>query len=169
MNKIIIFLFLFPFILIAQNNFAAVDSNVVWEQVFNDSVVATDYLKHLNISISQENPAILVNDYTSGQSTYMDLIEDKSSLSAFFRQPVKFDYRVDFKEEKYRVTIRNITFKGISITLYGVTDDTDTYLDNSLIRNRDGELRKNKMSQRIQYQLNSVFTKIFTYKTPDGW
>jgi hypothetical protein len=64
------------------------------------------------------------------------------NLSAFFKQPARFDYRVEFKENRYRATARNIVFKRIAVTLYGVTDDADTYLDNPIIRNRDGELLK---------------------------
>jgi hypothetical protein len=61
-------------------------------------------MKHINKSISQENPSELVEKYTSGQFTYMDLIEDKKYLSAFFKQLAKFDYPVEFKENKYRIT-----------------------------------------------------------------
>jgi hypothetical protein len=169
MIKKLFFLFLLPSFIFAQNNFSAIDSNVVWQKVFNENVSASNYIAYLNKSISQENPAILLDQYTTGQSTYMDLIEDKKYLSSFFKQPAKFDYQVDFKDDRYRVTVRNIAFKGIAITLYGVTNDADTYLDESLIRNRDGKLRKNNVSQKVQTQLNLVFTKIFTYSAPKDW
>ena len=168
MNKIILLL-LFPFCAIAQHEFKAVDSKIVWQQVFADSVSAQDYIKHINTTLSQQIPAQLNTDYISGQTTYMDLIDDKSSLSAFYRMPIKFDYLVEFKDHQYRVTVRNIAFKGISVSIYGVTDDADTYIDKSMIRSRDGELRKNNMSQNVLTRLDIAFKKLFTHQTVAGW
>lgn len=62
-------LFLLPFCAIAQHNFSAVDSNVVWQLVFNDTLSAVDYMKHINKNISQEHPVGLIERYTSGQFT----------------------------------------------------------------------------------------------------
>jgi len=67
------------------------------------------------------------------------------------------------------VTVRNIAFKGISVSIYGVTDDADTYIDKSMIRTRDGELRKNNMSQNVLTRLDIAFKKLFTHQTVAGW
>jgi len=167
--KTIYLLLVLPFCLAAQHNFEAIDNNVIWEQIFEDTVSTKDLIVQINKNISQKNSAILEDKNTYGQSTYMDLIKDKKSLSAFFKQQARFGYSVEFKENKYRVTVRNIAFKGIAISLYGVTNDSDTYLDASLIRSRDGQLRKNKMSNKVLNQLNIAFTKIFTYKAEKDW
>ena len=168
-KKIALLFIIIPFCAIGQENFKAVDSKVVWQHVFEDSISAQKYLKHVNTLISQENPAQLTVDYISGQSTYMNLIEDKSSLSAAFKKPAKFDFNIDFKEGKYRVTVRNIALEGISLTLYGVTDDSDFYLDKEFIRTRDAQLRKNKMAKRLLTRLDSALIKLFTYKSQDNW
>jgi len=167
--KLFLILFLFPIFVFSQDNFQAVDGNVVWQRVYKDSVSSQQYIKHLNTTLSQEVPCKLVADYTSGQTTYMDILEDKSSLSAFYKKAVKFSYVVDFQEGKYRVTVKNIAFEGIEVSIYGVNDSSDTYLDASLIRSRDGELRKNNMAQHILQRLDTSFTDLFAYKDQAGW
>lgn len=168
MKKIILILLL-PFCAIAQHSFEANDNHVEWKQIFKDTVKVDLMQSHLQSVFNHEGNIIVSDQVINGTTEFMPIVTDLSDLSPAFRQPLKLNYKIEFKEGRYRVFVNNITFKGIPITIYGVTNYDHYYADTTLIRTRDGELRKNKQAQRILTRMHDAFIKLFTYKAPDKW
>jgi hypothetical protein len=168
MNKLIVILLL-PLCALAQHDFKANNNHVEWTHVYNDTISLKDIEAQLRTNISHNEEINVTATSITGTTDFMPMISNTTSMAPAFKQPVKFNYRVEFKENRYRVFINNIVFKGIAVTIYGVTNDNDTYANTSLIRNRDGELRKNKQAQRVFERLHESFLNTFTYNPPDKW
>lgn len=168
MNKLILLLLL-PFCAVAQHDFKAIDNKVEWSHIFKQDISIEAMTQHLHTSFNHLNDLIITDNSIQGTTDYMPLITNTEYLSAGFSQPIKINYRIDFKEGRYKVTVNNIVFKGIIITISGVGDQSDLYADTALIRTRDGELRKNKQAQKVFTRLHDAFIKEFTYKAPEKW
>jgi hypothetical protein len=168
MNKILLLLLL-PFLAMAQHNFNANNNRVEWSQVFSDSITIIKMETQIRAKLINIEEIAITKNSISGTTDFIPLISNFEDLAPAFRQPVKFNYRMEFKEDRYRVFINNIVFKGIIITLYGVTDNDHFYADTELIRNRDGELRKNKQAKRAFKRLHNAFISTFTYTAPEKW
>ena len=168
MKKTLLLLLFTTFATAQNHDFKIENSQVIWTHIFTDTVsvepMANQILKFFPHTRSQNT----TSKYLSGSTDYADLINNKKGLNGFWRQPVKFNYTVYFKEGKYRVLINNITFKSLEISVYGVTNSSDTMLDDSFIRN-DGTFRKNKMYEKIMQELHQTFMQRFTYKTDSDW
>jgi hypothetical protein len=168
MYKLLLVLLL-PFCALSQHGFKANNNRVEWTEVYNDSVSVSKIETQLRTKLNHKEEINITQSSISGTTEFMPLITNLEDMAPAFRQPVSFNYRVDFKDGRYKVFINNIVFDGIIVTVYGVTNKNDLYADTDLIRSRDGDLRKNKQAQRVFERLHNAFISTFAYTEPEKW
>ncbi|WP_431471948.1 hypothetical protein I5168_12115 [Nonlabens sp. SCSIO 43208] len=168
MKLTVIFLF-FTTTIIAQTNFAAQNGNLQYQQTFNDSVQLQQFKSYLLKNIPIDQQLTTTSNTIVGYTQYSDIIHDKSSLGVIFKRPVKYKFVIEFKENKYRVTITNINFRDVEVGVLGVTDSNpDAPAETYLLKNKDNTIRNNKMTTRVLTRLENAFNDLFTYKI-DNW
>jgi hypothetical protein len=170
--KIIYLLLFFPIIAFAQypeddaetktpvkqtteTNFTLEDGVIFWQKVFKGN---SDNVQHPK----------LINNKAENCNT-----GKCKSASMFLFEDFSFNYKIENKENRFRVTIQNIRFNNsVQLDLGGVvTDVKSNSLGDFVIRSKDGKLRKNKAVQKALECLNNYFIEIFTPKPPkkDDW
>jgi hypothetical protein len=164
-----ILLMLLPYMALAQHDFKAANNAITWTHIFTQEVNAADYASYLLKELPHATPQTINGDLINGTTAFAPILLDRKGLPAAYTNEVRFNYTVALKDGRYRVQVNNIAYKGIVITLWGVTEDSDTYIDRTLIRTRDGELRKNSTTAEILQRLHDAFIEKFTYKKPEGW
>tara|TARA_B110000259_G_C13913497_1_gene361853 strand:+ start:327 stop:860 length:534 start_codon:yes stop_codon:yes gene_type:complete len=177
MKKLTIVFLLFTSYLISQNSNFIVESdgNIVFKKVYvledNNKINLVNYLKTLsNIQITESD-----NEITG---TIEDLrinfkkFGKKGGYPIFLRYSLSSNFRIQLKENKYRLIISNIGFLD-DVSLYSsITykeSDNFTYLTEYYVKN-DGSIRNNKMTIRTLDAIDKHLTTLFTIKQiDDDW
>src|SRR5690606_16076724 len=95
--------------------------------------------------------------------------------SMFLRSDIDFDYKIESKEDRLRVTVTNISFENTIQISYGAisTDSKSTNFEEFAIRHKNNELRDGNTHEKNYQCLEELFTNIFTPKesinTDDDW
>jgi hypothetical protein len=160
MNKLLLVLLL-PFCALSQHEFKTLDSRIVWQHTFTDTVQPLQLFDVLKL-----RPAYIDCNYDQniifGHSDFIDLIKDNSRLAIYARYDVRYSYSIDFKEDKYRVTLTNLFFDPLDAR-------RSLTLDDLLLKSKDGSLRSAKIHQRFYERLHEALIKEFTYTAPEKW
>lgn len=180
-TKLFLFLLLTSFITNAQNskiefeNFKLQDDKkIVWQKIFEindankDSIVKI--LDNYKTSSSFLNNLSLKDYSLTGLSNYVK-ISDVSNLPLAAQSEYNCFVVIDVKDNKYRVTVKNLTFKPLKINM-GIVDINHVYpLEELTVRNNHHEIRKNKTARRVLSNINKDLIQIFTIKPikKDDW
>ena len=150
-----------PFLVLSQNNFASNSNKLSWQNVYETSLSSADFFN----SVKTKKNFIDCNydgDILYGTTPFIDIIKDHSGMVIFARYDIQLTYKIEFKVDKYRVTITDLVWDS--------TDFNDTTnFEELLLKKRDGTIRGANKYQKYLKALDLELTKIFTYKTPDGW
>lgn len=177
MKRLTIILFLFTSFLSSQNSNFIVESdgNIVLKKVLtlsnNNKISLVKYLKTLsNIKLKESN------DEITGQIENLRInfkkYGEKGGYPIFLRYSFSSDFRIQLKENRYRLIISNIGFLD-DVSLYSSTtykeSENFTYLTQYYVKN-DGSIRNNKMSKRTLNTIENHLTTLFTIKKiDDDW
>ena len=170
MKKILFLsIFIVNFCFGQTENFIFSDSQVQWQKVYEtsksfDSLKAIikeknnlKILEQTDTSISGEINNLTMN-YRKAGFTYMGtpmILNETNKYSGYFS--------IDFKEGRYRATVRNVSSEGMTVTTYGgglgLGSNVSTTLE-TLALNNKGVMRKNfpKVSGKI---IDVTFTNLF--------
>jgi hypothetical protein len=157
--KYLIFL-LSPFFAIAQNDFKVEKEQVIWQKVFDNNVSSNDFDK------SFKTRTLFLNSQFSDNQIY-GITEPKTLIKYDWSMPIYasyltyFTYRVEFKENRYRVTVNDIT-------QVVTTDKTETTLTGFILK-KDQTLRTGRNHQKFLLKLHEALDKEFTYKPESKW
>ena len=176
MRKITIILFLFTSFLNSQNSNFIVESdgNIVLKKVFeanNNINGLVKYLKTLSNIKLLESKNEITGQIENLRINYKKYGE-KGSYPTFIRNSFSSDFRIQIRENRYRLIISNIGFLD-DVSLYSsITykeSDNFTYLTEYYVKN-DGSIRDSKMAIRTLDAINNHLTKLFTIKQiDDDW
>lgn len=172
MKKIIYILLIIttPLFSQTQNNFEVeTDGNIIYKNIFelgdSNKENLLNYLKTLsNITISESENDIVgeIKDLRINTKKY----GNGSGFPIFLRESLSSDFLIQFKDNRYRVILKNIGFLD-DVSLYSQTtfkdSDNFTYLTEFYVKN-DGTLRSGKMVEKTLDVMNNHFTDLFTYK-----
>lgn len=172
MKKLFLFFVLFSGLAFAQmENFVIDNSQVSWQKVYetnkNFEEIVESLKRRNNLIIKEKNEnsldgeiSNLIMDYKKAGHTYMGtpiILNETNKYKGFFK--------LEFKEGKYRATVRNVSSEGMTVTMYGsglgLGSQLDTTLENMAL-NKKGELRKGfpKVSGKI---IDVTFTNLFDF------
>jgi hypothetical protein len=151
--KKMVFLLLFSVSCFAQvNNFIVKNNSLIWETVFisNETNIPQLLQRHprLNV-ISSEN-----NIY---KGTGTEIRNTCPGASAFMDNEFSFDFEIELREGKYRVTITNIKF-----TLSGNSKKKPAVknAENYLVEN--GAVKAGEATQQDLMCFETFFNRLFT-------
>lgn len=150
-------------------NFIINNSQVQWQKVYEtakpfDEVKMLFKEKNNIVIIEQTENSVsgeiknLTMNYKKAGFTYMGtpiILNETNKYSGFFK--------IDFKDGRYRATVRNLTSEGMNMTLYGgglgLGSNLNTTLEQLTLNNK-GEMRKNfpKVNGKI---IDTTFTILF--------
>lgn len=177
MKHFIIFLLLLPCLYLAQKeNFTSVNRQIQWQKVYETSFSQNEILSIIKNSgkftnIFTDNDSLtgsfsdLMADYKGAGSTTMGttIYVQNSSINA--------NFKIDFKEGKYRVTITNILLNELMDLGLGISN-TKSPIENYTLKNGKDEFRKT-FEQRDARIYNYTFTNFFDFskyrKSEDNW
>ena len=166
MKKILFISFLLPFIMFSQHHFITGENEIVWQNTFegkNINLLATQ-LKNIEFTNTLKSDSLNI----TGTSNWQEIKFTNAQPWAKF--PFKCFIKVEGKQNKYRVTITNITFDGQEFTLYGVTTKMDYLLNKAALKNC--EIKDNEKIFATLNDLDRYFMQIFTVKdvtAADNW
>ena len=129
----------------------------VENKIYFDNFKTNEFLN----SLSKNNNSI------SGKSNKKDL-KIKSPYWASF--PIDCFIKIEFKDDKLRVSISNITFDGPEIEVYGVKDKLDYKLTTEALKN--GEMKNSKKVREVISKLDKFFNDTMNpniTKSNDKW
>ena len=140
MKKLLLILFV-TFNSFAQSNFKTEDATIVWQHVYetNESDLIINQLK----SAKETANLIFENRLIYGVT---DFYNDNKSL---YTNSIHYYLKVEVKDDKYRVTISDIAFKGVETT-YGTKNiafsKQEDYELNKWYINKKGTIKKSKIA-----------------------
>jgi hypothetical protein len=149
-----------------NQNFSVNNENLmIWTKIYEiDSVDVLSKLRQKqNLNFINENSGIAV-----------DLkLRCKKTLSMYAEDSFKINFRIDFKENKYRIVVSNIVFNNsFQFNYAGVsTSKITSNIEEYELRNKDNQLRKNSQSLSNRICLDEFFDNLFSIKNikEDKW
>ncbi|MBN8623218.1 MAG: hypothetical protein J0L47_08835 [Flavobacteriales bacterium] len=147
----LLFIFISGFAFGQMENFVVNDGQVQWQKVYETTKTFDEIQKAVknknNVKITEqtENTIIgefkgLIMDYRKAGHTYMGTPIVLNETNKYYGL-----FKIEFKDGKYRATIRNVASEGMTMTMYGaglgLGSDLDTTLE-TMVLNKKGEVRK---------------------------
>lgn len=180
MKNSIILLLLFPVLFFSQvENFTANNRQLSWGKIYETSLSKNDLINILKSSgkfsiTSEDDNSIfgstknIMADYKGAGFTTMGttIYVQNSSIGS--------NFKIDFKENKYRVTINNIILTELvsPIGSFLKTQDPNIALEMYVLKNGKDEFR-GTFEKRDAKIFNYTFTNLFDFskykKSPDNW
>lgn len=172
-NTLILFLIALSFNNFSQNskihfgNFSLQDSKEIhWQKVYEiqaskDSIVKL--LSAFKLSSSFLNN-LEYNNYTFSGLSNFSKISDLKGLPIAVHTDFNCFISIDIKENKYRVSIKNVKFKPINLDMGMIEMNTNFTLEDIVVRDNHNEIRQNKTAQKVLTNLQNDFIKLLLIK-----
>lgn len=159
-----------------SHNFNLSESlNVNYQQIFKAQNITAEAFK--SEIIKQTNiKNVEINDNTiTGQIVDLKVnkTEDGPATPIFLREDFNADFTIEFKDNKYRVTITNIVFIDRQSLLAYNSDNAEvlkTNIEDLVVKKKKQKFKTSKTIDAALNYTNLHLTKLFTYKqTKDDW
>ncbi|MEJ5105557.1 hypothetical protein [Chryseobacterium sp. MYb328] len=164
-----------------ENSFSINNKQVVWQKIY-DSTKNIDEVKNIltssgKVNVTSIESGILNGDVSDYMMDYKGAGNTRAGTPIFIYSSKFFtNFKIEFKENKYRVTITNIRLKGNSGSLYSsgvaISNDGNENLESYALTN-DKESFRNNFEGRASKIINYSFTQLFDVskytETNDNW
>ena len=135
-------------------NFKIEENEILWQKVIKLKNTKEKYIEQLKLkefftNLDRSESSIV------GKSNKKDLKIKSPYWSSF---PFDCFVKIEFKENRFRITFSNITFDGPEIEVYGVKQKYDYKLSEE--GKRKGKLKKSKNILKVFSELNKFFENI---------
>jgi len=143
---LLLFLFIGSLAFSQDHSFKLQNRSVFWQKVFEGS---PDKINHPKLK--------------DGAGTKIN-IKPCPGTSAFMIGDVSFEYQIESKENRYRITIKNIVFENSFQLNFGAafTSSESTNFETYAVRHKKNELRDGFTHRKNYKCLEELFTRIFT-------
>lgn len=150
-NITLLLIFISSFAFGQTENFVITNGQVQWQKVYETTTTFDEILKVVknknNIKITEQTENTisgefkgLIMNYRKAGHTYMGTPIVLNETNKYYGL-----FKIEFKDGKYRATIRNVASEGMTMTIYGaglgLGSDLDTTLE-AMALNKKGEMRK---------------------------
>lgn len=156
MKKIILVLFI-GFSGFAQNtdNFSAEDNSLIWSRIF-------ELKEGEDISNIKNNLKLNFKDNISGTAENQHC--KCKGGSTYVKSPFSYNFKIEKKENRYKVFVSNIIFKdNLSINIGSVVNGPTTHtIEEFALKNSDNTIRKNSQNSKNLNCLDAFFTSNFS-------
>lgn len=150
--KTILFILFITNISIAQNkNFNLEDGLILWKLVYNDSTDVSQLKNNLLLEFETDSTGLIKRTNFNDKKV----------------KDLEGEFKIESKENKYRVSVYNVRFFVEPMNLYGGGMSMQTIseytIEESLIK-KDGSIRKSSLGYNLTETLNPHFVDLFTIK-----
>lgn len=160
---------------ISQNNFKVSNNNITWQKVFNtDSITDNQLIKFINTKPKIINVNYLDNQITAeiegDEIDYKKYGGKTMSTLTILNHKLHAKVLIEIKQNKYRVTVQNITFidDWSMNSLNAFADNTSTLKEYVLKKN--GAIKQGKTIIKGLDYLNQHFIETFAFtKSNNDW
>jgi len=143
------------------------DKQLVWQKVF-DYKASKDSIVNLLVEIKNTNSFLnnlKLNDYTlSGLSNYVKISDVKKLYGVASNTEYKCFIVIDIKDNKYRVSVSNVTFKNIPVTVGSYTLNNEFTLYKLTVKSNNKDFKKGNLAKNTLHSFNKDFIDFFTIK-----
>lgn len=184
MKKIILLftISLSVFITAQESAFVISNKQVVWQRIYESNKTPAEVKSILlatgKLKFTGEDTNILTGEISDFIMDFKGAGFTKMGTPLYLTNNSKYfaNFKIEFKEGKYRVTATNIKFKGDSFSIFsggiGFTSSGDDNLE-SYALNNDRKLFKASFDGRASRIINYSFAQLFDAskytKTDDNW
>lgn len=136
-----------------ENNFLVSSSKLIWENVFISSETNIPNLiaRHSRLKITSANDAIY-------KGKGIDVRNTCPGTSDFLKDDLSFDFEIELRDGKYRVTITNLLFAKKNKKQKATTPGEKYLLS-------EGEVKTDDITNADLICLENYFTKLFSMNT----
>ena len=145
------------------------DATAVYRKVFeSNNIKKKDFINYLNslsnITLIETDGDDLLGEIKGMIINYKKYGGTLFSIPGYLLDELSASIRIQFKDDRYRVTIKNMKFYSSSTVDvgFGITVDTDNNFSENAVNKRKGTLRQN--FKKGMLFMDSHFNDIFTYK-----
>lgn len=152
-------LFLFTIIFCSQialaqmENFTLTDRQVTWRKVYETTKTKEDIKVTIasrnNLKITNITDSLIIGEFSNLTMDYKKAGFSYMGTPIILNETNKFfgSFKIEFKEDRYRASIWNLTSKGMNTALYsdgfGISSELTTSLEQLLLKSNRVEFRKN--------------------------
>lgn len=143
-----------------ENNFTAENKYLVWSKVF-------ELKPSEDISLIKNNLKLIFRDNNFGFSKNQKC--DCKGSSIYLKFPFTYNFKIETKENKYKVSVSNIIFSdNTAINMGGIiSGPTTSTLEEYILKKSDGSIKTNNQNTKNLNCLNDYFTSNFTIQKSD--
>ena len=150
--KLMAIILLLANISVAQNkNFVIENGMVIWKCIYEDSTSVSKLRNNLLLEFKTDSTGII----------------KKTNFNDKNLKKLIAEFKIESKENKYRVSVFNVRFFVEPINLYGGSMSMQTIseytIEESLIK-KNGSIRKSSLGYNLTETLNPHFVKLFTMR-----
>ncbi len=149
-----------------QEHFNIENNQIVWQKVYETELNKEDITQLL-----KKDPELSsIAESLTGTSNPLKL-DCEQTQPIFMQDQIQYFTAIDFKEGRYRVTIKKIELlPSNSVSLYGVETSNNPVPYEDFQVKKNGDLRTGKMLQNSRECLENYFQKKFNFKkSSDDW
>ena len=147
----LLFIFISGFAFGQMENFVVNDGQVQGQKVYETTKTFDEIQKAVknknNVKITEQTENTIIGEFTDVIMNYKKAGFGYLMTPIVLNETNKYNgfFKLDYKDGKYRVTIRNVKSEGMSMTMFGggigLGSDLDTTLE-MMVLNKKGEVRK---------------------------
>ncbi len=147
----LLFIFISGFAFGQMENFVVNDGQVQWQKVYETTKTFDEIQKAVknknNVKITEQTENTIIGEFRDVIMNYKKAGVGYLMTPIILNETNKYNgfFKLDYKDGKYRATIRNVSSKGMNVTLYGgglgLGSSLDTTLE-TMVLNKKGEVRK---------------------------
>ncbi|TVZ55635.1 hypothetical protein OD91_0890 [Lutibacter sp. Hel_I_33_5] len=147
-------------------NFKLIEKQITWQKVFTN-IDSSKINSHLATTEFSSTLKKLKTSFTGRTvNTQKRVVKNHPYFATF-----GFDgfCKIEIKSNKFRVTLKDIYFRGPTIQVYGVQNKQDYPLQNNVIKKN--QIKNSKRNNRLLKKLDSIINSKFTIKEEkkDDW
>ena len=137
------------------------NNQIIWQKVFEK-----DSINSLTTFLAQQKftSTLIKDQYTFTGTSNKGKITG-SGMPFYTYGDFEAFITIDEKPTRYRVTITNIVFTGVEISVMGATNKSEDALEFYAVK-KDGTLRTGSTTTNTLEALNNYFIKTFTFVAP---
>jgi mRNA-degrading endonuclease HigB of HigAB toxin-antitoxin module len=150
------------------------DKSIKWQKIFDLKIPKDSIVKLLKINLNNSSffNELKYSEYQfNGLTNYKLLSNVKELYGVASNTKYKCFIVIDIKDNKYRVSVSNITFKNIPVTVGNVTVNNEYTLYKLTVKSNNKNFKNANLAKNTLHSFNKDFIELFTIKenTKTDW
>lgn len=165
-----------PFLSLGQDldsvyNFSFGNSDVSWQKIYDVTVSPHDYLMFIKskgiCDMAEINDVVITGSFQNVSLNISGANVKKGRLPFDFDFSISGGMRIEFKENRYRVTLTNIRLNHVSDGVFSKSGESETLYEYAHHGKKISPMFKKNTGKVIDYSLISAFE--YKPQSEDNW